>query len=199
MNADALTQPSHEIFVHIRIIVGMVLGISVARLVSGATRFIQHPGKEKIYPVHFAWVICVFLFIIHFWWFEFALSQTKVWTFSLYFLLIFYSIVFVMLAAMLFPDQISEYKGFRDYFGQRRGWFYALLLVLFGVDVIDTLVKGQQYYLHYGIAYPIRQFLLVAGAAGGLVFRSERYDSLYAAFALVAQVVWIAVLFNVLD
>lgn len=199
MNLEVLSQPNHEIFVHIRIIIGMILGISVARLVSGATRFLQHPGKERIYPVHFAWVICIFLFIIHFWWFEFALSQTKTWTFSLYFLLILYSIVFVMLSAMMFPDNMSEYKGFRDYFSQRRVWFYGLLLLLFGVDVIDTIIKGQKYYHHYGIAYPIRQFLLITGAAGGLVFRSEGYDALYAAFALAAQVLWIAVLFNVLN
>lgn len=199
MDADTLTQPNHEIFVHIRIIIGMILGLSVARLVSGATRFIQHPGREKIYLVHFAWVICIFLFIIHFWWFEFALSQTRVWTFSLYFLLISYSIVFVMLAAMLFPDEIREYRGFQDYFSQRRGWFYALLLVLFVIDVIDTLVKGEKYYHHYGIAYPIRQALLIAGAAGGMTFRSPRYDAAYAFCALAAQVIWIAVLFNVLD
>lgn len=199
MDAASLTQPHHEVFVHIRIIIGMILGLSVARLVSGATRFIQHPGKDKIYLIHFAWVISIFLFIIHFWWFEFALSQTPVWTFSLYFLLISYSIVFVMLAAMLFPDEIREYQGFHDYFDQRRGWFYALLLVLFVIDVVDTLVKGEKYYHHYGIAYPIRQALLIAGATGGLVFRSPRYDAVYAFCVLAAQVVWIAVLFNALD
>ncbi|HRP78416.1 MAG TPA: hypothetical protein PL183_04840 [Aquamicrobium sp.] len=198
MEVDAAAQPSHEIFVHIRIIVGMILGLSVARLVSGATRFIQHPGKEKIYPVHFAWVICIFLFIIHFWWFEFALSQTRVWTFGLYFLLISYSIMFVMLAAMLFPDEIREYEGFRDYFERRRSWFYALLIGLFVIDVVDTLVKGEKYYHHYGLAYPVRQALLIAGAAAGLAMRSPRYDAVYAALALAAQVVWIAVLFDVL-
>ncbi|MET3792094.1 hypothetical protein [Aquamicrobium terrae] len=199
MNVDALTQENHEIFVHIRIIVGMILGLSVARLVTGVTRFIQHPGKEKIYPVHLGWVVFVFLFIIHFWWFEFALSQIKAWTFSLYFLLISYSIVFVMLAAMLFPDQIGEYKGFRDYFRQRRKWFYALLLLLFLVDVVDTLTKGQSYYHHlYGWAYPVRQSLLIGGAGGALLFGSERYDAGFVVFALLFQIVWIASLFDVL-
>lgn len=198
MDTDSFP-PHHEIFVHIRIIIGMILGLSVARLVSGATRFIQHPGKDKIYPVHFAWVVCIFLFIIHFWWFEFALSQTRAWTFPLYFLLILYSIVFVILAAMLFPDEIHEYCGFQGYFNQRRNWFYALLLVLFIIDVIDTMVKGEKYYHHYGIAYPIRQTLLMAGAVGGLVLRSPRYDAAYAFCVLIAQAVWIAVLFNALN
>jgi hypothetical protein len=199
MNVDAPIQASHEIFVHIRIIVGMVLGISVARLVTGVTRFLQHPGKEKIYAVHLGWVAFLFLFIIHFWWFEFALSQIRIWTFPLDFLLICYSIVFVMLAAMLFPDQISEYKGFRDYFRQRRKWFYALLLILLLVDVVDTMTKGQSYYHHvYGWAYPVRQSLLVAGAAGALFVDSERYDAVFMAFALLFQIVWILTLFDVL-
>lgn len=196
MNNELLAPITHEVFVHIRIIIGMILGLSVARLVIGATRYIQHPGKEKIYLVHFAWVICVFLFILHFWWFEFALSQIKTWSFSLYFLLISYSIVFVMLAAMLFPDQITEYNGFKDYFQKRRTGFYILLLVLFAIDSVDTAVKGKQYYDHYGIAYPIRQFLLISGAIGGLVARSELYDKIYAFAALFSQIIWISVLFN---
>lgn len=77
----------------------VIVHAGIARLVTGVTRFLQHPGKEKICAVHLGWVAFLFLFIIHFWWFEFALSQIGIWTFPLCFLLICYSIVFVMLAA----------------------------------------------------------------------------------------------------
>ena len=99
---------SHEIFIHIRIIIGMILGISLARLVSGVTRFIQHPGKERINVLHIGWAVFLFLAIIHFWWFEFALSRIEHWTFESYFLIICYAVVFVMLSAMIFPDNIGE-------------------------------------------------------------------------------------------
>ncbi len=199
MNTEVLQSSNHDVFVHIRIIIGMILGISVARLISGAARFMQNPAKEKIYLIHFGWVIYVFLFIVHFWWFEFALSHTKIWTFLLYILLISYSIVFVLLSAMLFPDQLSDYKDYKDYFIQRRNWFYALLLVLFCIDVLDTLIKGRSYYIQYGLAYPVRQTLLAAGAVGGIAFRSERYDAIYVALALVAHILWVFVLFNALN
>src|SRR5580698_8300349 len=94
---NALSQ-SRDIFVHIRIIIGMILGLSVTRLVSGVTRFIQHPGKERINLLHLGWAIFIFLSIIHFWWFEFALFKIEQWTFEDYFLLICYSVVFVMLS-----------------------------------------------------------------------------------------------------
>ena len=48
--------PPADAFVHVRIIIGIILGLSVSRLLTGVARFIQHPGKQNIYPVHIAWV-----------------------------------------------------------------------------------------------------------------------------------------------
>ena len=44
---DALAS-SAEGFTHVRVIVGMVLGLSLARLVNGLTRFVQHPGSVPV-------------------------------------------------------------------------------------------------------------------------------------------------------
>jgi len=190
---------SHEIFVHIRIIIGMILGLSVARLVTGVTRFIQHPGKEKIDLIHFGWVIFIFLSIIHFWWFEFALTRITRWTFEEYLLLISYAVVFVMLASIAFPDNIGDHRRLEQYFRDRNTLFYSLLLIMFLVDILDTLIKGTDYYeKFYGWYYPVRQGLLIAGTIGALIVKSERYQVLFVAFALVFQVVWIASLFDVL-
>ena len=192
-------QQSHEIFVHIRIIVGMILGISIARLVSGVTRFIQHPGKERINLLHIGWAVFTFLAIIHFWWFEFALSRIEHWTFESYFLIICYAVVFVMLSAMIFPDNVGEHEGLKEYFWNRRKVFYVLLLVLFSVDVFDTLLKGANYYRQiYGWYYPVRQTLLIGGTIGALLTASERYHVWFVAFALVFQIIWVVSLLDVL-
>ncbi|MGY3587543.1 phosphoglycerol transferase MdoB-like AlkP superfamily enzyme [Bradyrhizobium sp. USDA 4341] len=199
MDGHSDLNQSHEIFVHIRIIVGMILGISVARLVTGVTRFIQHPGKERIDLLHLGWAVFVFLSIIHFWWFEFALSGIARWTFESYFLLICYSVVFVMLSAMAFPDNVGDHSGLSEYFWDHRNTFYGLILILLLVDVLDTLLKGSSYYHQvYGWYYPIRQGLLIGGTIGALISNSKRYHVLFVAFALVFQVAWIASLFDVI-
>jgi hypothetical protein len=190
---------SHEIFVHIRIIVGMILGISIARLVSGVTRFIQHPGKERINLLHIGWAVFVFLAIIHFWWFEFALSRIERWTFESYFLVICYAVVFVMLSAMIFPDNMGEHEGLKEYFWDRRRVFYVLVLILFSVDIFDTLLKGANYYKQiYGWYYPARQSLLIGGTIGALFSASERYHVSFVAFALAFQILWVVSLFDVI-
>lgn len=200
MNDAPSLVAAHETFVHIRIIIGMILGISVARLVTGMTRFIQHPGRERPYGLHMAWVAFVLLFIVHFWWFEFALFHIQTWSFGTYFFLIVYAGIFAVLAALLFPDDIAEYNGFRGYFQARRKWFYSALLVLFVLDVIDTLLKGVDYYvLHYGWDYPVRQGFFVAGTGLALFIKSETYQAILVYAMLLAQVVWILSLFEFLS
>lgn len=199
MDGSSDPAQSHEIFVHIRIIVGMILGISITRLVSGVTRFLQHPGKERTNLLHIGWAVFVFLWIIHFWWFEFALSKIERWTFESYFVLICYVVVFVMLSAMIFPDNVGEHQGLKEYFWNRRRIFYVLLLILLCVDILDTLIKGLGYYRQaYGWYYPVRQGLLIAGTLGGLLWSSQRYHAWFVAFAVAFQIVWILRLFEVM-
>ena len=199
MDGNNVLNQSHEIFIHIRIIIGMILGLSIARLVTGVTRFLQHPGKERTNFLHLGWAVFVFLSIIHFWWFEFALSGIERWTFGGYFLLICYSVVFVMLSAMIFPDNVGDHSGLKEYFWNRRNVFYALLLILFSVDVLDTMMKGSAYYHQfYGWYYPVRQGLLISGTIGALLSTSKRYHLLFVAFTVVFQVVWIGSLFDVI-
>jgi hypothetical protein len=79
---------------------------------AGLTRFVQHPGRDRIDPVHFGWTLFVLSAIVHFWWYEFGLFNITTWTFELYF--------FVLLASSLFPDKMGEYASFGDYFQSRR-------------------------------------------------------------------------------
>ncbi len=133
--------PPSEAFGHVRIIIGMILGLCVSRLLTGLARFIQHPGKQKIYPVHLAWVGFILLSVIHFWWFEFSLRTIPLWTFEKYLFVIFYAGLYFLLSTLLFPDSMEEYTGYRDYFISRRRWFFGILALVYVVDFIDTLLK----------------------------------------------------------
>ena len=36
--------------IHVRTVLGVVMGLSVARLLTGLARLIQHPGRVRLYP-----------------------------------------------------------------------------------------------------------------------------------------------------
>ena len=39
------TVSPHEIFTHVRIVMGMVIGLGITRMLAGIAGFIQHPGR----------------------------------------------------------------------------------------------------------------------------------------------------------
>jgi hypothetical protein len=48
-----------EIFLHVRVMIGVIVGLSIARLLTGIARFIQHPKQNQVYLVHLGWVLAV--------------------------------------------------------------------------------------------------------------------------------------------
>jgi hypothetical protein len=134
----------HELFPHVRIVMGMVIGLGITRMLTGIASFIQHPGRYSLSLLHLLWVGSILLELVLFWWWEFGLARIPAWSFGIYLFLIAYAVVLYLLAALLFPDNISEYAGYEDFFIKRRRWFFGLLAVTFLLDVVDTLIKGSE-------------------------------------------------------
>ena len=147
---------SPDLFTHVRIIMGLVVGLGIARLLLGSAGFVQHPGKQRVSLLHALWVGSILLELVLFWWWEFALSGITTWNFGIFLFLIAYSVVLFLLAALLYPDNIDEYEGYEDYFLKRRRWFFALLAASFLLDAIDTYIKGLDHWGRLSSDYVIQ-------------------------------------------
>lgn len=187
---------AHDIFPHIRIVLGMVIGLGVTRLLSGLARIVQHPGQYRLYPVHLAWVASVLLMLVHFWWWEFGLFQIENWTFGKYLFIIFYAVTLFLLCALLFPDSMLDYTSYEDFFYSRRAWFFGLLAATYLLDVVDTLLKGPAHFAHFGVEYLIRTPVFVALCVIAVLLRDRRFHIAFVAGALVYQVSFILRLFD---
>ena len=140
------TPPGSELFPHIRIVMGMVVGLAMSKLLTGLAGLVQHPGRYRLSAIHLLWSASILVELILFWWWEFALSQLPVWNFTTFVFLIVYAITLYLLAALLFPDNIDEYGGYEAYLIQRRHWFFGLLAATFVLDVFDTMIKGDAHW-----------------------------------------------------
>ncbi|HVW59326.1 MAG TPA: hypothetical protein VHC48_04800, partial [Puia sp.] len=109
-----------DTFGHLRMVVGFILSISIARLLLGGVKLIQHPGRTRPYWIHLLWALYIFFVLIHFWWWEYSLKSIKQWSFQEYFFVVLYITMYFSLCALLFPDDLNDYKGsFEDYFYSR--------------------------------------------------------------------------------
>ncbi|WP_315833447.1 hypothetical protein [Bradyrhizobium prioriisuperbiae] len=188
-----------EIFLHVRIIMGVVVALSIARLLSGASRFIQHPSGAKLSWIHLGWVVFMLVSLVHFWWWEFWLSAIKQWTFEIYLVLFGYTIVLYLLCTLLFPDDIKEYRGYDDYFFSRRKWFFGLLALTFVFDLADTLVKGVGHIDRFGVEYVARgaAYFTLCGIA--MITPNRRFHAVLVIGSLIYLLVWILRHFETLN
>jgi hypothetical protein len=191
-------QQSAEIFGHIRLVLGFVISLSIARLLTGVSRFVQHPAKIKVYPVHLIWTISLLLMLIHFWWWEFRLNGIVHWTFAIYAFLVAFAICLYLLCTILYPDNLAEYAGYEDYFYSRRRWFFALFALTFVFDFFDTLLKGSAHLQSLGLEYLIRAPAYIALCAAAMTTRNKTFHWTFATLSLVYQVFYIARLYMTL-
>lgn len=186
-------------FTHVRILMGIILGLSVTHILKGLVKPIQHPNRgPRFYWIHVLWSVYVFLMLIHFWWWEFKLAEIHFWTFGHYLLLTLYAVNFFVLCALLFPDDISDYTGYRQYFFSRRRWFFSMMALSFVIDLWDTMLKGTAYVHSLGVEYPIRNSILFFLCLLAIRIRNVRFHATLVILFILYELSWILRLYYVL-
>ena len=56
---------SQDIFVHVRVLMGVVLGLGLTRILTGIARFAQHPRQKPLYAAHLLWIAVVVVMTVH--------------------------------------------------------------------------------------------------------------------------------------
>ena len=144
---------AHDVFGHVRIVMGTVIGLGLTRLLRGTAGLIQHPKRARLSLLHLLWVLSLSVELILFWWWEYDLSRLPSWNFGIFIFLIGYAVTLFALAALLFPDNLNEYDGYEDFFIKRRHWFFGIFGLTFLLDLVDTLIKGAPYFQTMDLLY----------------------------------------------
>ena len=188
--------PVPELFPHVRIVMGMVIGLGITRLLMGVAGLVQHPGRAKLSALHLLWVASILLELVFFWWWQFALFQLQDWTFGDFLFLISYSIMLFLLAALLFPDNLAEYDGYEDFFLKRRHWFFGLFAVSFLFDILDTYLKGPAHWDKFAFEYYFQVPIGIAFSLIAIWTANRRFHMAFVIGHLIYQASWILRLFN---
>ncbi len=189
------TSSAAELFPHIRIVMGMVVGLGITRLLMGVAGLIQHPARARVSLIHLLWALSILIELILFWWWEFALYQVENWSFGIFAFLIVYAVALFLMAALLFPDNIDDYDGYEDFFLKRRHWFFGVLAATFLLDIVDTLIKGEPYFDTLGLDYLVQVPIGLALSAIAILTANRRFHLGLVVAHLLYQGWWISILF----
>jgi hypothetical protein len=100
---------------------------------------------------------------------------------------------------MLFPRDLEGYDGYREYFLERRGWFFGLLIGWSVIDVIDTWIKGPEYFASLGATALTFNVLLVLCSVVGIMVRRSAVQAVIAVGQLAYLLSGVLRLFNVVN
>jgi hypothetical protein len=195
--ATALPPSNQDLYLHIRVVIGILVGLCITTLLSGLARFVQHPKRQQISVLHLGWALVMLIWVIHFWWWEYRLTLVQQWNFPRYSFVILYGILLYSLCTLLFPSDLSDYEGYEDYFISRRRWFFALRAAAFVADIFDTYMKGPLYLQTFGAAYPVRIAINLAICGIGMFSENRRVQFALLAVALIYRVFLIFWLYDI--
>jgi hypothetical protein len=185
-----------DVYLHVRVVISIIVGLCITTLLSGFARFVQHPRREHVSLLHLGWAASLLLWIIHFWWWEFRLSLVPQWTFEKYLFIIVYAVLYYFLCTLLFPADLRDYAGYEQYFLSRRKWFFGFLAATFIADVIDTSLKGSAYVQPFGIEYPIRIVVNLAICFIAMFVANRRVQYTLLVISLLYHVASIVLLYS---
>ena len=177
-----------DIYEYVAVLTSIIIGLSITQLLYGLARIVQHPDRERVYWIHLVWVAYMFFTVIWWWWWQIALSSVAVWSLDLYLYVTCFAVILYFICALLFPDDMGDYEGYRDYFISRRRWFFGLLATAYVVDFGDTLLKGLEYFASLGLAYPVIMSSIIALCIVAVTTRNERFHGTFAVLALASQI-----------
>ena len=169
----------------------MVVGLGVARLLSGFASVVQHPKHHGLYPIHLAWGAAVLLMLVHFWWWQFGLFKVEFWTFGKYLFTFAYAVTIFLLAALLFPDTLHAHRSYEEFFFERRGWFFGVLAMTYVLDFGDTAMKGVDYLISLGPEYLIRAPVVILLCIIASLTRNRLFHASFVTLKLGYHVSWI--------
>ena len=145
-------------FEYVMVLVSIIVGLGIAHVLLGIGGIVDRlSGKHdrlELSLAHALWLGYCFLWLVMFWWWEYELSTTvDDWTMGLYLFLISYAITLFLLQVVLIPRTWDGVTSLKEYFLERRVWFYGLLGSATILDTVDSyLIGGLQYILDTGYA-----------------------------------------------
>jgi hypothetical protein len=184
-----------DLALYVRLISGTVLGLAVAKLLSGLAKFVQHPQQHRMNILHGLWAFFIFGAISVFWWAEAQTFGSVVWSYPLYLFQIAYCSSYLFMTAVLLPDEVKKEDGHAnhyEYFIARRGWFFGTLIISHLLDLGNTVIKfgwdelslTPRFFVLHGVIFA----LLILGICSGRRSVQIAIAALFAVLTVLSMV-----------
>ncbi len=182
-----------DAFEYVMVLVSIVIGLAITHvlnaLAAAVHRLRGHGEPLRLEAVYLLWVGTILVWLVSFWWFEFKFQEIETsWSYGLYLFVISYAVALFLLAAVLVPNRLAGVEDSYDYFMDGRTWFFWGLILLVGLDTVDSFLKGTGWGLRP--IFLVQSGIFVAVAIVGMLSNRRSVQLAGAVTAFGAQMVY---------
>jgi hypothetical protein len=180
-------------FEFISVLLSIVVGLAFTRVLSGVARALEIRRRIRFYWVQGVWTANVALLLVVFWWAVlFSHADSEVWLFPSFALLLVYSVLIFLQAALILPSDLGEGADLEAHFFEVRPWFFSLLALTTVAEFGDTLLHGGfERVVAFGPGYWI---ILVSGvtlSTVGARSANRRFHEFYSILFFLGMSIWV--------
>ena len=132
-------------FDFLMVLYSIIIGIGMTQILMAIGHILQTEKAIRLYWVHSAWVLLVFIIHIFVWFNAWQYHAIQVWKLSHFLMFLSVSIILFISSDISFPDIYQEKNyDFREYYYASFRWLHGLLAVLIVVVSINEYVLVDQ-------------------------------------------------------
>lgn len=120
------------------IIISMILGLGVARLLGSLIAAFRARGRGRVDWLPLTWAFCIFATKLQFWWAINSIAREGGnWNFQQFVMLIGFTILLFVSAALLLPqNELDEKTSLRTFFQEEGRWSLLFLAIYFAMSLL---------------------------------------------------------------
>ena len=179
-------------FEYVMVLISIIVGLGIAHILLGIGGIIDRLAGERepleLSLAHAAWLLLTFGWLVLFWWWEYRFaSRISDWTVGLYFFLVLFAVTIFLMSVVLVPRSWDGVHSLKEYFLQRRVWFFGLWGFANILDLVDSYLKGGLTYIleEVGVLSSGIQLLAIPIAIIAIRTRNQKFHSSISVMAMI--------------
>ena len=182
-----------DAFSYLAVLISIILGLGIARLLTGVGRWIEQRKAFRPFMPAMAWAGILLLVHVQTWWSMFGLRFLTEWTFVRFTVVLLQPSILFLLATIVLPSEGGANLDLRANYTSQRRWFFGLLGLLLIVSVLKDLVVTGSLPSTLNLAFHMGFLVLAVGA---FLFERERAQQAISAVAAISMLAYVGLLFR---
>ena len=169
-------------FAYLSVLVAIIVGIGFAHLLLSIGRVLGERKSLNVDSVQLNWTANILLMLVTFWWWAISLRELEEWVFLQLVFLLFDVSLWCLLAALLYPVNISADFDLGAHFEKKQRSFFIILIILAFADPLTASILGTEHLIDLGWAYWHWMLTCLIGGIAALLTTNRTFHHLFAIY-----------------